>query len=113
MSWPPYGFEVLGEPAMLNRHLQFQTMRYTAVIHQENRMHSEPNESFFIGDTSEGKVLVTATVPEILSGEPCQLLLIYGKNHVQPPSKLMTRSDFRKWRESLQGEGCRVELRFA
>lgn len=98
---------------MLSLHLQFQAMRYRAAIHQENRMHSEPNESFFIGDTSEGKVFVTTMVPEILSGEPRQLLLIYGKNHVQPPSKLMTRTDFRKWRESLQGEGCRVELRFA
>jgi hypothetical protein len=75
-------------------------------------MQSELNESYFIGDTSEGKVYVSSTVPPASTGEPRQLLLIYGKDHVRPPM-LMTRSEFRRWREKLQDEGCRVELRFA
>ena len=66
-------------------------------------MHSEPNESYFISDTDEGKVMVSTTITEVPTGEPRQLLLIYGRDHVRPPSMLMTRSDFRKWRESLQG----------
>jgi hypothetical protein len=76
-------------------------------------MHSEPSESYFIGDTNEGNIFVSTTSPEVSTGEPRQLLLIYGNNCVKPPSMLMTRTDFRKWRESLQSEGCRVVLRFA
>jgi hypothetical protein len=75
-------------------------------------MHNEPNETYFIGDTNEGKVYVSSTVPPDTVGEPSQLLLVYGNEHARPPM-LMTRSDFRRWREKLQNEGCRVELRFA
>lgn len=76
-------------------------------------MLSEPNESFFIGDTNEGKVFLSRTSPDVTEGEPRQLLLIFGKDHVRPPNMVMTRSDFRKWRDKLQDEGCRVELKFA
>ncbi|MBL8823608.1 MAG: hypothetical protein JNJ77_13545 [Planctomycetia bacterium] len=73
----------------------------------------QPNASYFIGDTNEGKVFLSRTTPDVPESEPRQLLLIFGKDHVTPPSMLMTRMDFRKWREKLQDEGCRVELKFA
>jgi len=75
-------------------------------------MYNEPNASYFIGDTNEGKVFLSSTSPDVADGEPRQLLLIFGNEHVTPPSMLMTRMDFREWRQKLQEEGCRVELKF-
>jgi len=77
-------------------------------------MFSEPpGESFFIGDTEDGQVLLTrSSAAELLDG-PRQMLLITGKDHVAPPKMLMTRREFRLWREELEDDGCKVELRFA
>ncbi|MFO0815293.1 MAG: hypothetical protein U0796_18925 [Gemmatales bacterium] len=76
-------------------------------------MSSEPNESYFIGDTEEGNVFLSTTNPVGQGDSPRQLLLIFGKDHVRPPSMLLSRTEFRHWRQKLQDEGCRVELRFA
>ena len=76
-------------------------------------MSSEPNGSFFIGDTEDGQVLLTrSSAAELVTG-PRQLLHITGKDHVVPPKMLMTRRKFRLWREELEDDGCKVELRFA
>ena len=76
-------------------------------------MFSEPNESFFIGDTEDGQVLLTRSSAAELVVGPRQLLLITGKDHVVPPKMLLSRREFRAWREELQNEGCKMELRFA
>ena len=76
-------------------------------------MRSEPNGSFFIGDTEDGQILLTRnSAAELVTG-PRQFLLITGKDHVVPPKMLMTRREFRLWREELEDDGCKVELRFA
>jgi hypothetical protein len=80
---------------------------------REINMIREPNESFFIGDTDDGQVLLTRSSAAELVAGPRQLLLISGKDHVIPPKMLMSRREFRVWREELQDEGCKVELRFA
>lgn len=76
-------------------------------------MFSEPNASFFIGDTDDGQVLLTrSSAAELVTG-PRQLLLITGKDHVVPPKMLMSRREFWTWRDELKQEGCTVDLRFA
>ncbi|HQR05497.1 MAG TPA: hypothetical protein PLN21_01680 [Gemmatales bacterium] len=76
-------------------------------------MFSEANESFFIGDTEDGQVLLTRSSAAELVAGPRQLLLITGKDHVVPPKMLMSRKEFWTWRDELKKKGCSVDLRFA
>ena len=76
-------------------------------------MLSEPNVSFFIGDTEDGQVLLTRSSTTGLVSGPQQLLLITGRDHVEPPKMLMSRWEFSIWRAELKQAGCSVDLRFA
>ena len=76
-------------------------------------MINERVDSLYIGDTHDGKVFVSRSPETDLVDGPLQLLLITGKDNIMPPNSLMTRQEFRGWREGLQDEGCTVELRFA
>ena len=82
-------------------------------VEREISMFSEPGESFFIGDTEDGQVLLTRSSAAELVDGPRQLLLITGKDHVVPPKMLMSRREFRIWRDELKEKGCTVDLRFA
>jgi len=75
-------------------------------------MFSEPNESFFIGDTEDGQALLSRSSASELVDGPRQLLLITGKDYVVPPKMLMSRKEFWNWRNGLKQEGCTVDLRF-
>lgn len=74
---------------------------------------NEHSETFYIGDTHDGKVFVSTSPAEDLVEGPLQTLHISGKSSVVPPNMVMTRQEFRVWREELQDEGYIVELRFA
>jgi hypothetical protein len=76
-------------------------------------MISEPNASFFIGDTEDRQVLLTRSSTTGLVSGPQQLLLITGREHVEPPKMLMSRREFSTWRAELKQTGCSVDLRFA
>ncbi len=76
-------------------------------------MLSEPNASFFISDTENGQVLLTRNSTTGLLSGPQQLLLITGRDHVEPPKMLMSRREFSTWRHELKQTGCTVDLRFA
>lgn len=74
---------------------------------------NEQVDSLYIGDTLDGKVFVSRSPATDLVDGPLQLLHVTGKENITPPNSLMTRAEFRVWREELQDEGCTVELRFA
>ena len=44
--------------------------------------------------------------------QPSMMPFATSSPRVIPPKMLMTRLEFRVWREELQGDGCKVELRF-
>ena len=70
-------------------------------------------ETLYIGDTHDGKVFVSRTPDTDLLDGPLQTMSIYGRDNVSPPKMIMTRQEFRLWREEMQDQGCTVELRFA
>lgn len=98
-----------------NPHLQNYELGYGSHFTNRRRfiLFSEANESFFIGDTEDGQVLLTRSSAADLVAGPRQLLLITGKDHVVPPKMLMSRKEFWTWRDELKKKGCSVDLRFA
>jgi hypothetical protein len=73
---------------------------------------SEPGESLYIGDTHDGKIFVSITPAAGLAVGPLQRLIIKGKGSPVLPQRLMTRREFKVWREALQNQGFTIELRF-
>jgi hypothetical protein len=75
-------------------------------------MDNERAESFYIGDTQDGKVFLSRTPMIDGQNEPLQELVIVGKEPISPPKMLMTRTEFKEWRYQLEDDGYSVELRF-
>lgn len=74
---------------------------------------NDQSETLYIGDSHDGKVLISRTPDADQVDGPLQTLCIFGKDKVTPPKMLMTRREFRTWREEMQDAGYTVELRFA
>ena len=68
--------------------------------------------SLYIGDTQDGKVFISMTPAAGLMVGPLQKLIITGKGSPALPQRLMTRREFKVWREELQNQGFTIELRF-
>jgi hypothetical protein len=73
---------------------------------------NDPVETFYIGDTQDGKVFVSITPAMGLVIGPLQRLIITGKGSPTMPQRLMTRREFKIWREAMQNQGFTIELRF-
>lgn len=76
-------------------------------------MSAHADMRFYILDTPDGDVLVTAMLPTgtVVPG-PIQTLRVTGLFPVQPPPSPMSQDDFRTWRESLEEDGYAVDLSF-